>query len=260
LLGNAVLLGPPAGLQHARPSAAGIGSNLCKSTSDRCSGRGADPPDELMLEWKPLRVLAGEMTGKAARPGNEPDPQVVLTIQDASRLLQVPAPTIRSWERRYGVPIASRSDGGHRRYTPEQLQMLLQMRDEISRGHRAVQAAALIKAAQTRSTDPLIQPSFTQHITSTLKVLTRSSTPPTKRWVSAVPSMTSCYLPCERSVVGGRPAGVTWHTNTWPPRPRKPGTPRSRHFDEHPGGTGPSSSAAGRVTTTPLAWNRWAHF
>ena len=96
------------------------------------------------------------MTGKPARPGIEPVAQVVLTIQDASRLLQVPAPTIRSWERRYGVPIASRSDGGHRRYTSEQLQMLLRMRDEISRGHRAVEAAALIKAAQTRSTDPLI--------------------------------------------------------------------------------------------------------
>jgi methanogenic corrinoid protein MtbC1 len=30
------------------------------------------------------------------------------------------------------------------------------MRDEISRGHPAVEAAALVKAAQTRSTDPLI--------------------------------------------------------------------------------------------------------
>ena len=98
------------------------------------------------------------MTGShSVRLGNNlPDAQVVLTIQEASRLLQVPAPTIRSWERRYGVPIASRSDGGHRRYTPEQLQMLHRMRDEISRGHPAVEAAALVKAAQTRSTEPMI--------------------------------------------------------------------------------------------------------
>jgi DNA-binding transcriptional MerR regulator len=86
--------------------------------------------------------------------GTSRDP--VLTIQDVSRLLQIPAPTIRSWERRYGIPSAGRSDGGHRRYTPEQLTMLRRMRDEISRGHPAVQAAALVQAAQTRSTHPLI--------------------------------------------------------------------------------------------------------
>lgn len=80
----------------------------------------------------------------------------VLTIQDVSRLLQVPAPTIRSWERRYGIPSATRTEGGHRRYSPEQLTMLRRMRDEISRGHPAVQAAALVRAVQTRSTHPLI--------------------------------------------------------------------------------------------------------
>jgi DNA-binding transcriptional MerR regulator/methylmalonyl-CoA mutase cobalamin-binding subunit len=86
----------------------------------------------------------------------EPDADVFLTIQEASRLLQVPAPTIRSWERRYGVPVPGRSHGGHRRYTPEQLQMLQRMRDEISRGRRAVEAAALVKAAQTESMNPLV--------------------------------------------------------------------------------------------------------
>jgi methylmalonyl-CoA mutase cobalamin-binding subunit len=80
----------------------------------------------------------------------------VLSIQDVSRLLEVPAPTIRSWERRYGIPAAGRSEGGHRRYTPDQLTLLRRMRDEISRGHPAVQAAGLVRAAQTRSTHPLI--------------------------------------------------------------------------------------------------------
>lgn len=90
------------------------------------------------------------------RRRTEPDANELLTIQEASRLLQVPAPTIRSWERRYGVPVPSRSDGGHRRYTPEQLQMLQRMRHEISRGRRAVEAAALVKAAQTESMNPLV--------------------------------------------------------------------------------------------------------
>ena len=84
-----------------------------------------------------------------------PDP-VALTIQDVSRMLQVPAPTIRSWERRYGVPMVNRSGGGHRRYTQDQFTMVQRMRDEIARGYEAVQAAALVKAAQTRSAEALI--------------------------------------------------------------------------------------------------------
>ena len=86
---------------------------------------------------------------------NQPDAQVVLTIQEASQLLQVPAPTIRSWERRYGIPMAGRSNGGHRRYTPEQMQMLNRMRDEISRGRPAREAAAFVRASQTLPADPL---------------------------------------------------------------------------------------------------------
>ena len=70
-----------------------------------------------------------------------------LSIQATSRLVSVPAPTIRSWERRYGVPQASRSRGGHRRYLPDELTALRQMRDEIARGRRAADAAAIVRAA-----------------------------------------------------------------------------------------------------------------
>ncbi len=69
-----------------------------------------------------------------------------LTIQAVSKLLNVPAPTIRSWERRYGVPPISRSSGGHRRFFPDELVMLRQMRDEIAKGRRASEAAARVKA------------------------------------------------------------------------------------------------------------------
>lgn len=70
-----------------------------------------------------------------------------LTIQAVSHVLDIPAPTIRSWERRYGVPPTSRSTGGHRRFFPDELLMLRQMRDEIARGHRAGDAAQRVKAA-----------------------------------------------------------------------------------------------------------------
>ena len=87
-----------------------------------------------------------------------PDTASQLTIQQVSRLLDVPAPTIRSWERRYGVPQANRSIGGHRRYSDEQVRGLRRMRDAISRGQPAAEAAILAKTVQLRAQEasPLI--------------------------------------------------------------------------------------------------------
>jgi MerR family transcriptional regulator, light-induced transcriptional regulator len=79
--------------------------------------------------------------------GNGPDVGAGLSIQRVSDLLCVPAPTLRSWERRYGVPQAARSSGGHRRYLPADLAMLRRMRDEISRGRRAADAAVIALAS-----------------------------------------------------------------------------------------------------------------
>jgi len=65
----------------------------------------------------------------------------VLTIQQASSLLTVPVSTLRSWERRYDVPMTARTAGGHRRYTKRAIDELRLMRDEIARGKRAGEAA-----------------------------------------------------------------------------------------------------------------------
>jgi methanogenic corrinoid protein MtbC1 len=74
-----------------------------------------------------------------------------LPIQAVSRLLGVPAPTLRAWELRYGIPVAPRSAGGHRRYTAEAVTQVRLMRDEIARGRRAAEAAREVLAllAQT---------------------------------------------------------------------------------------------------------------
>ncbi len=81
--------------------------------------------------------------GTVAADRDEPGIGAGLSIQRASELLSVPAPTLRSWERRYGVPQAPRSKGGHRRYQPDDIAVLRRMRDEISRGRRAADAAAI---------------------------------------------------------------------------------------------------------------------
>ena len=68
-----------------------------------------------------------------------------IPIQEASRLIGVPAPTLRAWERRYGVPVTPRSDGGHRRYSEAALHELRLMRDEVARGRRASDAARSVR-------------------------------------------------------------------------------------------------------------------
>jgi methanogenic corrinoid protein MtbC1 len=68
-----------------------------------------------------------------------------LSIREVSVLLDIPSPTIRSWERRYGIPAPTRSSGGHRRYTPDDVMILRLMRDEVARGQRPVDAAAWTK-------------------------------------------------------------------------------------------------------------------
>jgi MerR family transcriptional regulator, light-induced transcriptional regulator len=68
-----------------------------------------------------------------------------LAINEVSRLLAVPAPTLRAWELRYGVPQTPRSTGGHRRYSGEAINQIRLMRDEIARGRRAADAATAVR-------------------------------------------------------------------------------------------------------------------
>lgn len=68
-----------------------------------------------------------------------------ISISEASLMLGVPVPTIRSWERRYGVGIAARTQGSHRRYDLKALTELRDLRDAIAAGRRASHAATLIK-------------------------------------------------------------------------------------------------------------------
>lgn len=81
----------------------------------------------------------------------------LLSIRDASELLEVPTPTIRSWERRYQIPCVNRTAGGHRRYTVDEFHMLQLMRDAIAAGQPAVAAAALVKAGAGGSPQSLVQ-------------------------------------------------------------------------------------------------------
>ena len=72
-----------------------------------------------------------------------------LTIAAISELLDIPIPTIRSWERRYGFPAPARTEGKHRRYSVAEADQLRMLRDEIARGHATREAVDIVRKATT---------------------------------------------------------------------------------------------------------------
>jgi DNA-binding transcriptional MerR regulator len=73
----------------------------------------------------------------------------VYTIGSAARLLRVPVATIRTWEKRYGLVVPARSNGGQRLYTREQLEQLRFVVDRISEGLRPGEAYRLLSGRMT---------------------------------------------------------------------------------------------------------------
>jgi DNA-binding transcriptional MerR regulator len=63
----------------------------------------------------------------------------------AAALVEVPAPTLRAWERRYGVPMSPRTLGGHRRFSISDLDQVAMLREEIALGLRAAEAASMVR-------------------------------------------------------------------------------------------------------------------
>ncbi|MGZ8636585.1 MAG: MerR family transcriptional regulator [Actinomycetota bacterium] len=67
-------------------------------------------------------------------------------IAGVSEALDIPVPTIRSWERRYGFPSPPRTGGRHRRYTSVEIAQLRELRDLVVRGHPAREAVERLRA------------------------------------------------------------------------------------------------------------------
>lgn len=65
----------------------------------------------------------------------------LLSVGSAAARLGVAPATVRSWERRYGLAPAGRSSGGHRRYTPADLAVLLRMQQLFDAGLSPAAAA-----------------------------------------------------------------------------------------------------------------------
>lgn len=63
--------------------------------------------------------------------------------------------TLRAWERRYGLPLPGRSDGGHRLYSRHDVETVKWLRDRQEEGMRISQAVALWESLLDEDKDPL---------------------------------------------------------------------------------------------------------
>lgn len=67
----------------------------------------------------------------------------LISIGDLSEQVGVPVDTLRTWERRYGVPQPERLPSGHRRYRVAEIERLRLVAQAVANGHRAASALQL---------------------------------------------------------------------------------------------------------------------
>jgi len=85
------------------------------------------------------------------------DPKTTMPIGEVSRRTGVTVPTLRAWERRYGLLLPVRTAGGHRRYSDEDVQRVLAVLELTGQGW-GVGAAARRVASRGSAGAPALPP------------------------------------------------------------------------------------------------------
>lgn len=80
------------------------------------------------------------------------DMEPYLRIGQLSEATGVDATLLRTWEARYGVPVADRTGGGQRRYPAREIERVRAMRRLIDSGYRAAEAARMVQATLPEAT------------------------------------------------------------------------------------------------------------
>jgi DNA-binding transcriptional MerR regulator len=73
----------------------------------------------------------------------DPEPEHLWPMGAVTRRTGISEHTLRAWERRFGFPIPHRLPSGHRRYTADQVQQLLLIREALQAGYRAGDVVSL---------------------------------------------------------------------------------------------------------------------
>src|SRR5262245_23824889 len=85
--------------------------------------------------------------GAGGESANEP-PLPTLTVAAVARRLGVAPPTLRTWDRRYGLGPSAHTAGAHRRYSPADVARLMVMRRLTLQGVPPADAARYALATQ----------------------------------------------------------------------------------------------------------------
>src|SRR5689334_22107086 len=90
---------------------------------------------------------ATEQPGASGESLAEP-PLPTLTVAAVARRLGVAPPTLRTWDRRYGLGPSAHTAGAHRRYSPSDVARLMVMRRLTLQGVPPADAARYALATQ----------------------------------------------------------------------------------------------------------------
>jgi DNA-binding transcriptional MerR regulator len=74
-----------------------------------------------------------------------------LSIRELARRTGVPQPTLRTWEQRYGAPVPRRSEGGHRRYSAADVELVNEVLRLRDRGLSVAAAVAEARSATAQA-------------------------------------------------------------------------------------------------------------
>lgn len=80
------------------------------------------------------------------------------TMREASRLAQVPPHTLRYWENRFAELKPSRRDGGHRRYSRKDLELVFEIKELLQRKKMTVAGARRALIDRRRGKSALDEP------------------------------------------------------------------------------------------------------
>ena len=78
----------------------------------------------------------------------------IYNIGVVSRMTGIPENTLRMWERRYNFPTPTRTDGGHRLYSPQQVERVRWVKQRIDQGMQTRNAIQALE--QSEATDQLV--------------------------------------------------------------------------------------------------------
>ncbi|HTT31257.1 MAG TPA: MerR family transcriptional regulator [Solirubrobacteraceae bacterium] len=101
------------------------------------------------------------------------DARGIYSIGAVSRMLGLSQAAIRSWEDRYGLIVAERSEGGRRIFTRDQVEQLRFVQERLGEGLSAADAHRLL-ADRDAETQPIVQPRVPNPETGWLVLLVES--------------------------------------------------------------------------------------